>query len=317
MNQRLAFRVLLASAVLGTLTGVGTVPRGTKGAAQVELGRRLFYEDKLSLDGSMSCASCHEQDRAFTDGNRTHPGVTGEAGRRNVPGLANVGAITPLTWADPSQNTLEKQVARPMFGRHPVEMGTSDHAEEIQNRLKSDACYQAEFLRAFPDEHGRIDRDTIARALASFERTLVSFDSASDKHELRASAHYGAHVFAHLCASCHTGPLFTDLRFHRIERTDSMKADQGLFEVSGREADRGAFRTPSLRNVALTGPWLHDGSANTLAEAIDRHDLGVTAPDRAALIAFLNSLTDWNFVGNPNFSRPEKTCDHQNVQPTK
>lgn len=146
--------------------------------AKVELGRRLFYDADLSANGTMSCATCHEQKHAFADGNRTHPGVTDESGRRNVPGLANVAWFTPLNFADPAATTLETQAATPVFGTHPVEMGMAGREAEIGKRLGRDSCYQMMFARAFPENSGRIDFPNVARALASFERTLISYGSA-------------------------------------------------------------------------------------------------------------------------------------------
>lgn len=276
--------------------------------ARVELGRRLFYDADLSRDGTMACATCHEQKHAFADGNRTHPGVTGEPGRCNVPGLANVRWIAPLTFADPARTTLEAQVAVPVFGTHPVEMGMQGREDEIAVRLRRDGCYVRQFRSAFPREEGRIDPANVAHALAAFERMLVSFGSAFDRGTLPPDAQRGRAVFARACAGCHAGPLFTDRAYHRLDPVDPAAPDQGLFEATGRAEDRARFRTPSLRNVLLTGPWWHDGSAGAIEEAIRRHRRPVTPADMAALVAFLGALSDPAFTTRADLAMPDQAC---------
>ena len=281
-------------------------------AAKVELGRRLFYDADLSLDGTMACATCHEARHGFGDGNTTHPGVTGEAGRRNVPGLANVAWFSPLTHGDPGLTTLERQVAVPIMGTHPVEMGMKGREDQIAQRLGHDACYRRMFAEAFPESDGRIDLDTVAKAIASFERTLVSYDSAWDHGAQSAEARGGERTFRRACAGCHAGVRFTDLGFHRLApglaQVDRAASDQGLYEKTGREDDRGRFRTPSLRNVAMTGPWWHDGSATSLEEAIARHRLALRPGEVAGLIAFLRALDDPAFAANPATRLPDTAC---------
>lgn len=273
--------------------------------AKVELGRRLFYDADLSADGSMSCATCHEQHRGFGDGNATHAGVHGDPARRNVPGLANVGWRRTLTWGDPRIRTLEAQVLVPVTGVTPVEMGMHGRETEIAARLARDACYRRQFAEAFPETGGRVDMVTVARALAAFERIFVSRNSSWDRREApSAAATRGARQFAHDCAGCHRGPDFTDGRYHRIIAWTA--ADRGLGEATGRARDDGRFRTPSLRNVAVTGPWLHDGTAKTLADAIARHP-GAPA-DTVDLTAFLDTLTDRSFLTDPRFALPAEAC---------
>jgi cytochrome c peroxidase len=277
-------------------------------AAKVELGRRLFYDADLSADGTMSCATCHEQKHAFADGNRTHPGVTDEPGRRNVPGLANVAWFAPLTFADPAATTLEIQAASPVFGTAPVEMGMAGREADIVRRLGRDSCYQAMFIRAFPESGGRIEFANVARALASFERTLVSHGSAWDRQQLGPDAQAGATLFARDCAACHSGPHFTDLTMHRLGPADPSLADQGLFEKTGVNTDRGKFRTASLRNVALTGPWWHDGSSRSLEKAVARHGLTHGPVEMTQLIAFLEALSDLEFTRRKSLAMPERAC---------
>lgn len=277
-------------------------------AAKVELGRRLFYDADLSANGTMSCATCHEQKHAFADGNRTRPGVTEEPGRRNVPGLANVAWFTPLNFADPATRTLETQSAIPIFGTHPVEMGMAGREAEIGVRLGRDSCYQTMFARAFPENAGRIGFAAVARALASFERTLISYGSAFDRQQLGPDAQIGSTLFARDCAACHSGPNFTDLTMHRLGPLDPALPDQGLFEKTGIDGDRGKFRTPSLRNVALTRPWWHDGSSRSLKDAIARHGLIRDAVEMKQLIAFLEALSDPDFTQRKSLAMPEEAC---------
>ena len=281
----------------------------TLSAAKIELGRRLFYDADLSADGTMSCASCHVQRHAFADSIATRGGVNGDAGRRNAPGLGNVAWLSPLTFADPAATTLEVQVQTPIFGTHPVEMGMAGREPEIGQRLSKDACYRRMFDKAFPKSEGVITFTSVARALASFERTMVSYGSDFDREALLVEARAGRELFNRDCASCHTGPQFTDLSYHRLGSADVTATDQGLFEATGFEADRGKFRTPSLRNVALTGPWWHDGSAATMEVALARHGLSHNARETAELVAFLHALSDHDFTERKSLSMPDRACD--------
>jgi cytochrome c peroxidase len=301
--------------------------------AKVALGRRLFYDADLSRDGTTSCGTCHEQHRAFTEGNASHPGVGGAKGRRNVMGLANVGYFTPLTWADSTQHDLEGQMLVPLEGTHPTEMGMTGQRIELVRRLSSDSCYRGMFATAFPETAGRIDVIAVSKALASFERTLISRDAPYDRFmrgdgaALSAAAQRGLSTFDALhCDRCHGGPDFTDLRYHVVGlRVDGVDIDRGLIEITHKQEDDGAIRTPTLRNVALTGPYMHNGSVKNLAEAIRRHFDNVdgardpalrnVGPDEVAiddLVAFLASLTDTRFVGNPAFSLPQTACGKPN-----
>jgi cytochrome c peroxidase len=284
--------------------------------AKVALGRRLFYDADLSIDGTMACATCHEQHRGFADGNRIRPGVHGDPGRRNVPGLANVAWIRPLTWADPRLKGLEQQVAVPVLGDHPVEMGMKGSETEIARRLGRDDCYVRMFASAFPERRGAIDMTSVAMALAAFERTLISSDTPYDRYE-RGDAHAippaarrGALLFKGSggCAACHSGSNFTDGNYHRLE-IGAGSNDHGLSEISQSPDDDGRFRTPGLRNVALTAPYMHDGSVPTIDAAIRAHRMATLSErDIADLAAFLTQLTDMRFVRAPQFSLPQSAC---------
>jgi cytochrome c peroxidase len=304
--------------------------------AKVALGRRLFYDADLSIDGTTSCGTCHEQHRAFTEGNASHPGVGGVPGKRNVMALGNVAYFTPLTWADPTQHDMETQMRVPVLGTNPVEMGMAGKEDELARRLAADDCYRQMFQGAFPEDKGRIDMKTVGKALASFERTLISYDAPYDKARrgdasaMSDAAHRGETLFSSLgCATCHSGANFTDLKFHAIGLYDVdgkggyPARDRGLIEISGKPSDEGAMRTPSLRNVALTGPYMHDGSIKTLPDAMRGHAgreasglktriAALDAGEMTDLVAFLESLSDRSFVTNPDFALPKMACGKAN-----
>lgn len=290
------------------------IPAGNPmSAAKVELGRRLFYDADLSADGTLACASCHEQKRAFADGNATRPGVDGGPGRRNAPGLANVAWFDRLTFADPAATSLERQVRIPLFGEHPVEMGMKGKEAEFERRLGVDRCYRRMFGKAFPERRGKIDVESVTAALAAFQRTMISYRSPFDRYRagepgaLSPIAQEGEQLFrARGCATCHAGPNLSDMRYHRLEQTQA--TDPGLVEKTGQPSDAGRFRTPSLRNVGATGPWWHDGSERTLEGVIARHPGPVPAEEVAPIIAFLHTLTDRYFITDPGLSRPDTAC---------
>jgi cytochrome c peroxidase len=286
-------------------------------AAKVALGRRLFYDADLSIDGTMSCATCHEQRHGFTDGNATRPGVHGDPGRRNIMTLANVGYFASLTWGDPRVRRLEDQALIPIAGDQPVEMGFKGQEAALTARLAANACYRRMFAQAFPEADGAVTMATVAKALAAFQRTLLSFDAPYDRRgrgtptPVSPEAERGQALFFGRragCASCHSGPSFTDAAFHRIDRPFS--GDQGLGEITGKAADRARFRTPGLRNVALSAPYLHDGTARTLTQAVRRHRTAMALDDGQVrdLVAFLETLTDQGFVTDKRFSLPAPGC---------
>jgi cytochrome c peroxidase len=313
--------------------------------AKVELGRYLFFDVRVAGLNYMSCSTCHRPELGFTDGRPVAIGVTGERHPRNSQPLANVGYLPTLTWADPGVTSLEEQATLPLFGKHPIEMHAAGLESAIVARLEIDLRYRRLFAAAFPETGGRIDFLAIRRALAAFERTLLSFDSAYDRDRhgggddaLSAPARRGQALFFSprlACASCHPPPLFTDAvlstGYHNtgLYDLDGQGAlplgNQGLVEHTGRPADMGKFRTPSLRNVAVTGPYMHDGSLMNLGEVIDHYAAGgqsaraghrssLTSPlitgfaladsEKADLIAFLEALTDYSFLADPEHQSP-------------
>lgn len=320
--------------------------------AKVELGRRLFYDVRLSGNQTFSCASCHRQELAFTDGRARGLGSTGMLHPRGPQPLVNLAYLDVYTWANSVVPSLEIQALVPMTGFDPVELGISGMEETVARRLEADPAYPALFRAAFPgatDPYGYL---SIAKAIAAFERTLVSGNSPYDRHRrgdataLTPSARRGMDLFFSDrvgCARCHSGVIFTDAAavpgetgnpfpFHNVGLYDldgrgAYPPDgTGLEALTGRPDDMGRFRTPPLRNVAVTAPYMHDGSVATLGEVIDlfaaggrvRRETGVASPlqsplvqpfaldagEKADLLAFLEALTDVEFLTDPRFSDP-------------
>lgn len=327
-------------------------------AEKVLLGRHLFYDARLSADDTIACVSCHLQERGFADGRPLPVGVHATPGVRNAPGLTNVAYFPTLTWANPNLDSLEVQSLLPMFGDNPDEMGLAGREEALFARLGADPVYADLFPRAFPEEEGAITLFTLTRALAAFQRTLISARSAYDlyKYEgqseaMSAAALRGEDLFfdhALECYHCHSGfnftnnlrtgrSAFTETAFHNtaLYNTDGQGAyplgNTGLLEVTDNPDDMGRFRTPTLRNVAVSGPYMHDGSLPTLEEVIRHYEAGgrrlddgphagdgaqnplkdpliigftLTDNQRGDLIAFLESLTDTQFLTTPAFADP-------------
>ena len=258
--------------------------------AKIDLGRRLFSDPFLSQSGTRACASCHSPIQAFTDG-LPKARAFGHALQRNTPGLWNLAWRTSLFW-DGRAASLEAQARVPLTA--PEEMGRS--LEEAAARIAARPGYAAEFAAAFPADPA-ITPDNLARALASYERSLVSpqtrFDAFAGGRAdaLSALERRGFALFTGPagCAACHSGFAFTDDGFHKLVDAG---ADLGRGAVTGARQDVGAFRTPSLRELNTSAPYLHDGSAPTLAEAIAAHGAAsLSADDSAALIAFLLTLS--------------------------
>ena len=326
-------------------------------AAKVELGRRLFFDPRLSGNGSQSCASCHRQEFAFADAKNIPLGSTGEPHPRNSMGLANASYLPFLTWADAEVRTLETQALVPMFGERPVELGLAGREPELLARLRAEPVYQKLFPVSFPADADPFSVRNVTRALATFQRTLVSANSPFDRAmrgepgAMSESARRGEQLFRSPrlhCAECHGGPLFTNagapggipgsaLPFFNtgLYNVDGAGAypsgNGGLFERTGNPRDMGRFRAPSLRNLAFTFPFMHDGSVSTLGDFVDHYARGgrlvpigpragdgKTSPlkdpritgfalspgERADLIAFLQALSDSAFVRDPRFANP-------------
>ena len=245
-------------------------------AETISLGRRLYYDPMLSVDDTVACASCHHPDFGFTDGKPVSEGVNGQKGGRNAPTVFNVAYFATQFWDGRAPN-LEKQAEGPV--QNPIEMAHT--LEGVEQKLTADPTYQAEFEKAFGP--GPITYAKVEKAIASFERTVISGNSPFDRYfyggdetALSEAAKRGLEILRNPqkgnCTACHPIGLFTDNQFHNIGvgvDDQGELTDLGRYEVSKNEADRGAFKTPSLRNIALTAPYMHDGSLKTLKEVVD------------------------------------------------
>jgi cytochrome c peroxidase len=268
--------------------------------ARVDLGRHLFYDKRLSANNQQSCATCHRQDLAFTDGKAHAIGSTGQQHPRSAMSLVNLRKARLLTWNNPHPQTLEEQALIPMFGKQPVELATgpTDFLDDpVYHRLLEQAQLPPTIA-------------SITQALAIFERTLISNDSPWDRYHyhgddsaISASAKRGEVLFFSEPLSC--------FRCHQGEANELK--DNGLLPEGGR------FKPPTLRNIAVTAPYMHDGRLPTLDAVIDHYAKGgthsphqdelirgfpLTEQDRIDLLAYLQSLTDQTYLHNPRYSNP-------------
>ena len=284
---------------------------------RVELGRRLFYDMRLSADGKTSCGSCHTSSAAFTDGKMTSSGNHSKQGKRNAPTLANL-AWSPYFMAEGGVPSLEVQVLAPFIDSLELHMSFAKAFETMASDPTIVQLCKAAYNRE-PDAF------CLTHSISAFERTMVSGDSrydqvvhGKDDDVMTEEEKVGMQLFFSektKCASCHSGVFFTDFLFHNIGLYEEYP-DHGKERENYQTADIGKFKTPTLRNVQLTGPYMHDGSMSTLEEVIDFYNTGgkphpnrdalmsplhLNDEEKKALVAFLNSLTDWNFVQNTNF----------------
>jgi len=288
--------------------------------SKIELGRKLFYEKGLSLDSSVSCASCHIQQFAFADTARVSKGFQGDTGFRNSSSLTNV-AFQTAFFRDGGVFSLERAVHPPVLGEFEMNMNLMD----MLSRLNGNADYREAFQKAFNSD---IDNKGIVHALASFMRTLNSFNSpydkfmAGDSSALNPAQKRGLALFRSErlnCVQCHTEPLFIDNQMHNIGLYANYH-EFGRGRVTLKEEDFGRFRTPTLRNIAVSFPYMHDGSLKTLDQVIEFYKTGgfvhpnksdnisafeLSESEKVDLIAFLQALTDSSFLANPQFSSPD------------
>ncbi len=280
---------------------------------QIALGKRLFFDTKLSSDNTISCSSCHDPAKGFADARRVSVGVGGKEGKRNAPTVLNA-AYSRLQFWDGRAANLEQQAAGPIA--NSLEMNQTH--EMCVSKLSADPGYVADFERAFG--RGKITMAKVQDAIASYEKTLLSGNSAFDRYQyggdktaLSAEAIQGFRLFGRHCVTCHLitpeGALFSDGLFHNIGigvSAEGELTDLGRYEQSKEADDKGAFKTPSLRNVAKTAPYMHNGSLKNLREVLDYYvgggnsnehmdqrikPLELSGKDKEALIAFLESLT--------------------------
>jgi cytochrome c peroxidase len=312
--------------------------------AKVELGRYLFYDVRMSVNGTTSCATCHKQELAFTDGRAVGRGATGELHTRGAMSLVNVAWSASLTWSNPEMKTLEKQALVPMFGEHPIELGLKE-GDGFLPTLRSDEKYRDLFADAFPwqREADRFTIPNVTRAIASFERSIISARSPYDRYHyggednaVSEAAKRGEVLFFNQhpsCFRCHGGFNFTDstvsernpdrvIEFHNTGLYKTYAAPNiGIAEFTKKPEDTGKFKAPTLRNIALTAPYMHDGSIATLEAALDHYAAGgrahdnpnkdaliggftLTSQDRSDLTEFLKSLTDEALIHDTRFANP-------------
>lgn len=316
-------------------------------AAKVELGRALFYDRRLSATGDMSCATCHRPELAFSDGRPRAVGITGERHPRSAPSLAGVAYAATLNWDDPAPASLERQLLTPLLGHDPIEMGNERSAQLIE-RLRQDLPLGWRFAAAFPGEAEPLTIDNLARAIAAFERTLISGSSAydrwaygGDETALSPEARRGLALFHSArvgCGECHgrftfSGPIAYQGSRDPDPASPGLFYNTGLYNQDGRypaenpglarhtldRRDDGRFRVPTLRNIAVTAPYMHDGSLPDLEAVIRHYETGgrrhpaqdervrrfrLSGEERQDLIAFLESLTDEAFLADPRLRAP-------------
>ncbi len=336
LHRRFVLKLSVAGALFGALAGVlglpgcggggvsvtdtGTVVPGTSwrwalpagfpvpavpvdnpmSEAKVDLGRYLFYDKRLSGNGTQACSSCHFQDKAFTDGFTVSKGSTGEFTHRSAQHLGNVAYSPTLTWANPSLLTLEKQMEVPLFGESPVEMGLNDsNKAQVLQRLIDLPLYQQKFAAAFTGQGNPVNWGNVIQAISSFQRTLISGNSKYDQFTagnvaLTATEQRGMDLFfgeKAECFHCHGSFNFNDQVVHASTRVLEKpfsntglyniggtgafpEHNRGVFELSGLPKDMGMFRAPSLRNVEVTAPYTHDGSVKSLEAMLDIYAAG-------------------------------------------
>lgn len=326
-------------------------------AAKVELGRWLFHDTRLSGNGTMSCASCHIQALAFTDGRARSVGSTGVRHPRSAMSLVNVAYASRLNWANPLVDLLEDQALTPLLGDDPPEMHMGGREQVIADLLRTDPRYHELAREAFPADEDPWSLVNSIRAISAFVRTIIGFESPYDRYlagddtAMGAAATRGMDLFFSErleCFHCHGGFNFTDSTTHanatvesiayhntglyNIDGDGSYPPDNtGLFDMTGKPRDMGRFKAPTLRNIALTAPYMHDGSVATLEEVIAHYARGgrlletgayagdgrlnpyksefvrgfeLAADEQADLLAFLKALSDDTVVTDARFANP-------------
>lgn len=310
--------------------------------AKVTLGKALFFEPALSGNGAMSCSTCHIPELGFSEPRKYSTGSTGEVVKRNAMALVNVAYNGSLTWAHNGLNTIEQQLLIPLFGEHPVEMGITGNEHTVLARFNT-VDYRYLFDQAF--DQPEPEWDHIVKALASYVRSLTSFNSRfddyayrQDDNALNAAELRGMELFFSErleCFHCHGGFNFTQSSQHAFQQLDLRpfhntglynvdgqgaypQSDQGLIEITQKDTDMGRFRAPTLRNIGVTAPYMHDGSLPNLDSVIAFYAAGglgagadspiksqfikgfsLTEEEHGDLKAFLLSLTDHQFLQDP------------------
>lgn len=299
----------------------------------VELGQHLFYDKLLSSTETMSCASCHDPQKAFTDGKKVSAGVTNEVGSRSSMSLINSAYYTKGLFWDGREQTLESQAILPV--EDPIEL--FENWDNVEEKLKNHPEYPAMFRKAFGIEDSEeISRDLAAKALAQFERAIISGNSKFDRWKNGVAAIseeelLGNDTFFDInplltdgeCSHCHNKPLFTSNEYfdNGLQTADTYEeyVDKGLGGITGEDRHIGLMRAPTLRNIALTAPYMHDGRFETLEEVVEHYDSGghvtpnrneliynlqLTEGQKEGLVLFMKMLTDTSYLDNPLLINP-------------
>ncbi len=324
---------------------------------KAELGRYLFYDRRLSINNTKACASCHAQEFAFTDSYNRSIGAFGDLHQRNAKPLINIVFEKYLTAADSTIHFPERQINNPMFNEHPVELGMKGNENKILEKIKADKYYQQQFKTVFSTEQNPVSIKNIQSAITSFVKTILSFNAQYDNYTFQKdttaisqAAVNGMKLFfsAKLnCSSCHAGINFStpliktasgtiDFYFntglYNLDGKGSYPIyDQGMFDITNNPADIGKYKVPTLRNLAFTAPYFHDGSAATVDEVIAVYEEGgrnvlkgqvkgdgrknpykhplvsgfkLNSQERKDLVSFLLSLSDSSVLKNPAYANP-------------
>ncbi len=324
-----------------------STPINTSSDSKINLGRYLFFDNKLSYNQTKSCASCHDPQFAFSDGYRKSVGADGENLRRNAPSILNAKYLKALTWGDSSIHSFSQQMIFPLFNEHPKELGWTNNELEIINRFKQDPFYQTLFSKAFPKEKNPFSIVFFQEAITAFENQIQSQNSPFDQYlkgnktAMNEKAINGLALFNSEklgCFKCHSLTvsqqqlMYINTGLYNLDELGSYPdSDQGLYEMTKNNSDKGKFRVPSLRNVLITAPYAHDGSVETIQQMIYIYKRGgrlieanenkgdgssnknkstlikgftLTDKEQTELIEFLAALTDTSYLRNKQLMNP-------------
>ena len=313
-----------------------------------QLGRYLFFDNRLSINNTKSCASCHNNRFAFTDGYRTSITSLGENVLHNAPSIINSRYYHFLDWAHPAATNFARQIKRPLYGHQPIELGLDLHIESLKVKFENDSLYKHLFEEVYKGTDSIFTLTHIEEAIVAYENRLVSKSSTFDEGLKDSAAIKGYQLFCSNrlnCVTCHPPPYFTLVAnsnkidsvyantglYNVSNKNEYPEKDNGLFAITHNPADNGKYRIPSLRNVMITMPYMHDGSVNSIEEVIAIYERGgrnvdygtnkgdgkqnkmknklitgfnLTSTERKELLSFLASLTDITIINNPIFKNP-------------
>lgn len=267
---------------------------------KINLGHRFFFDKNISINNTKSCASCHSPEYAFTDGYRTSITSMGENLQHNAPTLLNVSELHYFDWANPSVTTLKKQIERPLFGHSPIELGLDKHWNEFKQYLKEDSNYSSLIKKAF--NKNEITKNELIECLVIFEKQLKSTNNKyakylqGDENILNSEQKMGLALVQAHCTACHGGDYFTNA---------SLTKNKDSIYYSILQENTTKYKTPTLLNINLTAPYLHNGSISSLDSAILIHkNITLSHKEINRVIQFLETLTDTSYMQNDLFQDP-------------